>query len=498
MRYHTRAALAGLLVGAASLLGLVAAHAQETLTVGKTYLVGSLDPTSGSAGWSLVSHGIGEKLFMVDRDGKLVPELAAGAERTGELSWTVRLAPGRFFPDGTPVTAGALKKGFDNTFSVSKTAAATGGKLAFEVVDDLTLAVTTERPVPLIAALFAEWPLIAYTVADDGAFVFTGPYAAAGLKVDQQLDLVPNAHYAGAEARSPITLRRFGDAQTMALAFEAGELDLAFGLPSEGLARLKANPDLGVKSFAVGYQYFGFLNTERPALTDAKVRQAIDLAIDRNELVVAINGGTPATGAFAPYFPFAPKEARPTDLERAKTLLDEAGWVADAGGERSKDGQALKLHIVTYPQRPDLVTMLPVVKAALARVGIASETAVVENANEAVAAGEFDIFLWAQHTAPSGDAAFFFNSMLKSDGALNHSHYKSPEFDAIIAGFSVSGTLEERAEIALDAQARLFADVPVTFLVSPDWHVGVSKRLAGYEPWGSDYHVIRPEMGETR
>ncbi|WP_127520058.1 ABC transporter substrate-binding protein [Mesorhizobium sp. Z1-4] len=493
-----RRAFAAAAVSAAALLTAMApASAQEALKVGATFLLGSTDPTAGSAGWALASHGIGEKLFMVDKDGKLVPELAARAERSGELEWTVTLRSDRYFSDGTPVTAAAIGEGFTNTFEKSKTAAATGGKLTFETVDGLTLKVTTEKPVPLIQALFAEWPLVAYTLNDAGEAVYTGPYAIAELKADSHLELAPNAHFDGTE-RSPITLRKFGDAQTMALAFEAGELDLAFGLPSEVLSRLKANAGLTVKSFQVGYQYFGFLNIARPAFSDPMVRQAVDLAIDRDQLVAAINGGQPATGAFAPYFPFAPIEPRMSDLEKAAGLLDEAGWTLGPDGMREKDGQPLRIEAFAYPQRPDLVTMLPVVKAALAKVGIDVGTQVVENLNEVAASGEFDIFLWAQHTAPSGDPAFFLNSMLRSDGPLNHARYGSDEFDAIIAGFSTSGDIERRAGIALDAQQKLFEDVPVTFLVSPAWHVGVSERLSGYEPWGSDYHVIRPDMGETR
>lgn len=494
----SRRTLAAVTVSAPALLAALApAAAQEALKIGATFLLGSTDPTAGSAGWALASHGVGEKLFMVDKDGKLVPELAASAERNGDLEWTITLQSGRHFSDGTPVTAAAIAEGFANTFEKSKTAAATGGKLSFEAVDDLELKVTTEKPVPLIQALFAEWPLVAYTLNDAGGAIYTGPYAITELRPDSHLDLAPNAHFDDAE-RSPITLRKFGDAQTMALAFEAGELDLAFGLPSEVLSRLKANPDLTVKSFAVGYQYFGFLNTDRPALSDPLVRQAVDLAIDREQLVAAINAGQPATGAFAPYFPFAPKEPRPFDLEKAAALLEEAGWTAGADGMRAKDGQPLRLEAFAYPQRPDLVTMLPVVKAALAKVGIDVGTQVVENLNEVAASGEFDIFLWAQHTAPSGDPAFFLNSMLRSDAPLNHARYDSEEFDNIIAGFATSGDAEQRAEIALDAQQKLFEDVPITFLVSPAWHVGVSERLVDYEPWGSDYHVIRPDMGETR
>lgn len=499
MRLEARHACAAIALSATTIFAvLVPATAQEALRAGATFLLGSQDPTAGSAGWALVSHGVGEKLFMVDRDGKLVPELAAGAERTGELEWTVKLAPGRAFSDGTPVTAEAIAEGFANTFDKSRTAAATGGRLGFEAMDELTLRVTTEKPVPLIQALFAEWPLVAYTLNDAGDAIYTGPYAIAELRPDSHLELVPNRHFDGAEARAPITLRKFGDAQTMALAFEAGDLDLAFGLPAEVLARLRARPELTVKSFPVGYQYFGFLNTGRPTLSDRLVRQAVDLAIDREQLVAAIDGGQPATGAFAPYFAFAPRDPRPTDIDKAKSLLDRAGWLAAADGMRSRDGEPLRLEAFAYPQRPDLVTMLPVIKAALAKIGIDVGTRVVENLNEVAASGEFDIFLWAQHTAPSGDPAFFLNSMLRSDGPLNHARYDSAAFDAIIAGFSTSGDAEHRAEIALDAQKTLFEDVPITFLVSPSWHVGLSKRLADYEPWGSDYHVIRPDMGETR
>ncbi|MCV6600111.1 MAG: ABC transporter substrate-binding protein, partial [Cohaesibacter sp.] len=187
----------------------------------------------------------------------------------------------------------------------NKAALATGGKLSFEASDDLILKVTTEKPVPRIQALFAEWPLIAFKPIENGKALFSGPYAVETFKADASVKLVPNAHYDGAKERSPVTIQKFGDAQAMTLALESGELDLAFGLPSEALNRLKANPEISVKSFSVGYQYFAWLNTSRSALSDVRVRQALDLAFDRKELVAAINGGTPATGAYAPYFPFA-------------------------------------------------------------------------------------------------------------------------------------------------------------------------------------------------
>lgn len=496
IKSFSRLAAAGL---AAFITGVAAdALATEPLRVGATYITSGLDPAKGSNGWALVSHGVGQNLFTVDKEGRLVPDLAEKAERTGDLTWTVTLKPNRTFSDGSAVTAAALAAGFEHTFATNKAALATGGKLVFKAVDALTLDITTEKPVSFLQALFAEWPLVAYTPAADGSALFTGPYQIADFKADTSLKLAPNAHFTDAVSRSPVDFRRFGDAQSMTLALEAGELDLAFGLPSEVVKRLETNPALTIKSFPVGYQYLAFLNTKRPITADIKVREALDLTFDRKELAAAINGGEPATGAYAAYFPFAGKQPRPTDIKKAEVLLDDAGWVKDGAGNRKKDGLPLRLLAITYPQRPDLVTMLPVVKAQLARVGIALDTKVVENIQDVAATGEFDIALWAQHTAPNGDPAFFLNSMLRSGASLNYSKYSSAEFDAILDRFATAGDAGERASIALDAQAKLFTDVPASFLVSPVWYVGLSKRLQNYEPWGSDYYVLRADIGETR
>lgn len=479
------------LVGIASL-----AHSAETLRIGQSFMTNGLDPAKGSNGWALASHGVGENLYTVNQAGELVPELAQTAERIDDLNWKITLKKDRSFSDGTPVTAKAIASGFDNTFALNKAAHATGGLIKFETPDDLTLMVNTEKPVALIQALFAEWPLIVYKLNDKDEAVYTGAYAISAFKADTSLDLIANPHFEGAEKRSPVHLQKFGDSQSLALAFESGELDLAFGLPTETLPRLKNNPDLVLKSFDVGYQYFAFLNTSRPALQDVQVRRAIDLALDRTQLIQSINDGNIATGAYAAYFPFAMKEPRVTDLAEAEKILDNAGWVKNASGIREKDGKPLSLLVATYSQRADFVTMIPVMKSALMAMGAQVETKIVENGNEYGAEGDFDVFLWALHTAPTGDPAFFLNSMLRTGASLNFSRYASSAFDTIIDGFASETDMAKRVDIARLAQEKLFEDVPASFLVSLVWTVGLSKRLENYQPWGSDYHVLRADMGE--
>lgn len=477
-------------------IGTISAFSAEPLTIGQTFLTRGLDPTKGSNGWALVSHGIGENLFTVDQDGNLVPQLAIKAMAKDKLTWIISLQKDRHFSDGSPVTATDLAAGFTKIFADNKAALATGGKLTFGAQGPLTLQVTTERAVPNIQALFAEWPLIAFKPLGDNKAVFSGPYAVSDFKADSSLSLIPNKYYQGADKRDPIIIRKFGDAQAMTLALESGTLDLAFGLPSETIARLKNNADLHIKSFPVGYQYFAWINTQRPILADIKVRQALDLSFNRAELSAAINGGDIATGAYAPYFPFAGKKARDTNVTQAGKLLQQAGWQLNKEGKREKAGKLLSVKILTYPQRPDLVTMLPVVKAQLARVGISVTTQIVDNISQTLSEGDYDLALWAQHTAPSGDPAFFLNSMLKSGASMNHAKYSSDVFDQLIAEFSTETDPQKRHDIAHQAQAQLFEDVPISFLISPVWYVGTSQRLADYQPWGSDYHVLRAKLGK--
>lgn len=469
------------------------AHDRPVINVGKTFIAASLDPGEGSVGWALTTHGVSENLYSVDRLGKLVPNLAQSVTTVDDHTFRVDLAPGRMFSDGSPVDAKSVASALVRTNELNGRARATAGKMIAKALDDLTVEIKTEKAVPLPTALLAEWAMVIYKVTGDD-FVFTGPYRVKEVGPGEALTLEPNPHYADADARPNIRLRKFSDPQTLALALEAGELDIAFGLPVEALSRIKARDDVVVKSFQVAYQYMVFINTERPLVSDPAVRRAVDRAVDRRQLAHAVNGGTPATGAYSSYFPFAMKEPRPFDPDRAKALLEKAGWKNGSGGIREKGGQRLSLVLYAYPQRPDLLTFQPVIKSMLAKVGIDIETRVTENIAALGKSGDFDLALWATNTAPSGEPSYFLNAFLRQGTGYNHSRYKSERFGAVVDRMTATGDPAERAKLASDAHAVLFEDVPVSFLLTPDWHVGLSKRLSGYEPWGSDYYIIRPDL----
>ncbi len=466
----------------------------DSVTVGQTFLASGLDPAEGSTGWALVTHGIAEQLFRVSHDGEVVPNLASSAEQQDDGSWMVTLADNRFFSDGTPVTADLVAASLNRTGEVNASARATAGRLTFEAVDAATLRVTSEQPTPILPSILAEWAFPVY-LETDGDPLFTGPFAVETIEAGSSIEMVPNAFYEGAEQRPDVTIRRIADGQSLALAFASGEIDLAFNLPIETLSIFDGNDDQSVTTFPVAYQYMMWMNTQSPALSNVLVRRAIDLAINRDDLVAAARAGVPATGAFAAAYPFAAEGPLPYDPAAAAALLDDAGWAMGADGVREKDGERLELVLWAYPQRPDLVTFQPVVRAALADLGIAVTTQVTESPSDVAASGEFDLFLWAQHTAPAGDPGLFLSLFFETGSSRNYAGWSSDEYDATIAELRTAIDPEDRIALAQQAQELIAEGAPVSFLVTPEWHVGLSSDLAGYEPWGSDYYVIRPDFG---
>lgn len=483
------------LLAAVALLavGALPALAQPTrLTVGQTFMAASADPAEGNAGWALTSHGVGETLFTVNAEGQVTGQLAEAIQREGDGSWIVTLRSGRRFADGAPVTTADVAASLGRTSEKNAAARASVGRMTLATLDERRVRITSERPTPVMGAVLAEWPFVVYRLAPNP--VFSGPYMVENLRPGDGLSLQPNPHFPGAVNRAPVALKRFPDAQTMAVALEAGELDLAFNLPAEALPRLKSRSAVTVKSFLVGYQYMMVMNTRRDHLADARVRRAIDLGINRAQLAQAVQGGEPATGAFARGLPFALAEARPFDVTAANRLLDDAGWRRGTDGRRSKDGKALDLVLVAYPQRADLVTFQPVLRAQLAALGIGIQTRVVDNAGAVGTAGDFDLLLWAQHTAPAGDPGFFLNAMFRTGGGNNYAGFSSAIIDAQLDRLAETGDLAARSALAAEIQRQVFAAAPVSFLMTPAWHVGLGPRLAQYEPWGSDYYVVRADL----
>lgn len=485
------AAVAVLVASLAALPAL--AQSPTPIAVGQPFIAAGTDPVKANNGWALTSHGIAQNLFIVGKDGVVAPWLATGVDRVDDKTWLVRLRRDVKFSDGTPMTAAEVGAALARSNELSGPARGSTGRIATSVVAPHTLRVDTERLVPNMASVLADWPQVIYKTAGDN-FLFTGPYQVAAMTAGDEFKLVANPHYPGAAKRPPLRIKYFGDTQAMALALQSGELDMAFGVPAETLARIAARPGLTARTMVDGYMYVLLTNQARAPLDDLRVRRAIDLAIDRDVLVKAGKGGV-ATGAiFAPSFPYTLQQTPSPDPRQAAALLDEAGWKPGADGIRVKDGKRLAMTVVCVSSWPDLLVYAPVMKAQLAAIGVELQPRMVESLLPVANAGDFDLLFRFTHTGRAGDPTLFLNDSLKSGAVRNWGKYQGPDLDAALSTLESELDPARRTELVLDAQRVIARDLPLIAISQGPFHVGLSARLKDYALWGADYYIVRDDF----
>lgn len=501
---------------AAFLTAIAASTTPTPLQVGQTFLATVDDPAQGNNGWSLVSHGVGEKLYTLNYQEKLVAQLAKSVERISESRWSVLLEAGRHFSDGSPFTAADVAESLGRINRENSAARSSCGKMTFTATSELTLTIDTEINTPVMHSVLGEWPFVPYKMSGDKR-VFTGPYAIESLE-PRELHAVANKHYPDYTQckRAPLVIKKYDSGSEVTAALAGNELHLGFNLPMESASQLNWVPDTTAKSFAVGYQYMAFFNTRSPKLSDVNVRKALALAIDRDALskathpagldATAVNRAI-ATGAFPVDTSWGAAHPQlPTNVAQAKEMLDAAGWTLNDAGVRVKGGEELSLDVVYYTFRSDLVKMAPIIKSQLDAVGAKVSIRIDDTGEYMDENGlKSDLLLWAQHTLPADDPNWFLETFFHSQpepllGAWtgqNFAMYNSATIDAALDNLRPAAVGVPRERAAYTAHNTIIDEAPATFLTTPTWHIGLRPRVDGYDPWGSDYYVVKVDMHDT-
>ena len=469
-----------------------AAEADETIVLGCSYVADNTNPVDSP--WDLTAHGVSEGIFMQDSEGNLVSRFVTDLVREDDLTWKASLTNAVKFSDGTDCDAQALADCMNYLQANNAMTNGTAGVVTFTAEDDNTLKIETERPTPVMQSLLAEWCNVVFK-QDGENFIYTGPYAVEKLDSGVSLDLIPNPYYDDrAGDRSNVSLKVFHDTAAMQQAFESGDIDLMFGLTPE-IAEILSGEGFNVKDYDAGYQYFAFTNLQSGPMADQNVRQALNMIIDRDEMVAALKGGRAANGIFAQYYSFAGDVEEKTDTEAAAAKLEEAGYTKNAEGIYEKDGEPLSIHLITYSSRADLPILMQLTASSLTKMGIETTTDIVDDIGAALTAGDYDVAFYAQHTAPSGEPSAFLNMALSEGGSRNYAGYQSDEVDELLSKMGVTEPGEERDQISKDIQAVVAEDLPIIYLVDPQWHVALSDKVADYVPYCGDYYCVNAELG---
>ena len=238
--------------GAVAAVGDTFASADDVLQVGQLKLATTQDPRTEQHGWALTMHGVAEKLFTLNSDGEIVPEVAQSVGKVSEFEWDVDLKPDYKWSDGTAVTAQDIADCLNELNRTNPNTQSTLGDIEATVPCDGTVRIKTSRATHIMDAMLADYVFTMYK-KDGSNFVYTGPYKITEFVANDHVDLVPNTHYPQHTERRPVKMTKYANGD--ALAADAANLDIAFNLPVSTLDTLRATAGVNVRSFSITQVY---------------------------------------------------------------------------------------------------------------------------------------------------------------------------------------------------------------------------------------------------
>lgn len=465
-----------------------------------------LNPHHNYSGWSCLRYGVGETLFKYNDSMEVEPWLATDYEFLDACTVEIILREGVQFSSGRVMDAEAVKECLEDLIAVHDRAPSDLGIDSIEA-DGMTVTIHTEEPCPAIINYLSD-PYGAiidmeYGIRGDSAgtqnVAGTGPYIATEV-TETQITLVKNENYWGGEVTvDNVIVKTITDAGTLQNALLTGEIDGTYGLGYDSYVLFEGNPDYTIHSVATSRCYFGQFNFASELMQDEAVRKAICMGIDKETFCsVLLNGrGVSAVGAFPSSFSFG-NDALETvsyDPEGAVAVLEEAGWTdTDGDGYVDKDGKKLTVRWLTYPGRIELPVLAEAAQATLKAIGIDVEVNSTADHLSVLETGNFDLYVSALTTAPTGDPQYFFTSVCTTTAPKNRGAYANEEVDALVAQLSTAFDTEERAELAVQIQQILLDDYAYFFVEHLNMGIVTSNKFTGIAAHTCDYYEITSEL----
>ena len=473
------------------MIGLAAAQSERVLRLGLREDPDLLDPTLGSSYVGRVVYaGMCDKLFDIDENLRIVPQLATGYDYPDNTHLRIRLRPGVTFHDGAPFDAEAVKMKVmrDLTAKGSLRAGDINSVASVEIVDPLTVVLVLKQP---NAALLAQLTDRAGIMISPKAVEANGdkfglhPVCAGPFAFEQRI------------AQDRIVLKRFPaywnaanihidrliyqpiPNSTVRLAnLQAGSVDLVEYIVPSDVPAAQRDPRLQVvMGDAMGYQGIT-INIAHGAASDTilgrnvLVRQALELSIDRHAVVQVVYNGmyTPVAQANASASPFHVPSVQPPprDIAKAKALLQQAGV-------------PLPVPVVlTIPNNPDLIQVGEVIQAMAREAGFDVRIKAMEFASSLQAArnGEFEAYLIFFSGRADADGNMY--PFLNSKGEANWGRYSNATADRLLDEARIPTDPAQRRDIYGQLWKQAQIDLPIIYLWTFKNIVGMKRGITGF------------------
>lgn len=469
----------------------------------------TLDPVSKWVGWYVREAGLYETLFSYDENMVLQPELASGYEKISDTEWKITLRKGVKFHDGTVMDADAVIYSLNRVLDSEN-----ARKSEYDFIESITkdseysITIRTKYPsAPTIASLTDPIMSIVSPKAEDlqNKPVGTGPFKFKSYTRDVSISLERfDDYWNGVPKLSSIDVYYVTDGMTRLFKLESGEVDLITGVPQSEIATLQSSEDYEVFTKETLRSYFLYVNMKKEPFSDRNFRQALNYALDRQEIVdIALEriGGTPAKGVLPSVSEWSVNdqlEVIQRNETKAKELLSQAGLEdTDNDGWLEYNGKDFEINIVTYTNRPQLKPSAEVIETQFESIGLKTRVTTMESsAIEAdMSNGNYDLALYAWVVAPTGDPDYFFSKHFHSNGteALK-TGYSNPQVDKWITAARQTTDEDLRREYYNNVQWQILEDCPEIFVFYQNAMDATSSKVGGFKQYPNEITIITKDV----
>jgi peptide/nickel transport system substrate-binding protein len=437
------------------------------------------------------------------RDISQIQGLAAESfENEGNKIFTFHLRKNAGFRNGDPVTAQAVKDNFvrglndPTTFTSWLLTEQAQIKSAdqIEVLDDYTLRVTLPQPNIMFLKVLTEVNIAIVNVNEVNQHGATmeeqmkwvaanttgsGAYYVDSYEAGNQLTLKANPHWwGGAPYYDTVIYKVIPDAENRLLLLQNGDVDMVYEIPLKDYASLKENPNVQAYAIPTLGTLFYWTGSQVDPWTNPTLREALAYAVPYDTIINDVYYGL-ATRAMS-WMPPLPGQVEVVpytyDLEKAKSLLAEAGYPGGAGlppiSFKAKQGVPEEEEAAVY------------IQASLAEIGVTMniETMALAAHSEMQAnhtPGMFAFNFWIPYV-PDPVYSLFWTFYTGASGCCNYASYSNPEVDSLLDAAAIEPDLETRNADVEQVQRIIATNPPSIPLVHPTWNTAMRAAIQGY------------------
>ena len=318
----------------------------------------------------------------------------------------------------------------------------------------------------------------------------------------QQVNLIKSENgVLGVAYIKKLTSRIIPDTSSQFLELSAGNIDLMNINPIQFKRVFPAKPKLKnrtalYKEMGNGYTYLGF-NLKREPFNDKKVRQAINYAINKDEVIqgVLLGLGEPISSPYKPGTRWSDPTLKPYEYspKKALNLLKEAGYKMSTDNFLIKDGKALEFEIITNQNKQREMTAV-LIQRRLKEIGIKVSIRVIEWAsfvNRFIKPGDFDVVVLGWSLSLDPDQFNIWHSSQQGPGQFNFVGYDNKKVDQLLEKGRRELDLDKREQIYHEFSRQLLEDSPIVYLYAGYGLTAVNKRIKGIKspaPPAGIYH----------